>query len=97
VIFSKPEAKMAATIQIHPIVVFSKGRHRVVISGISPTDHDCIVGELFTRTDGPIPAFWDLAGYRRGGRGGEEPSNLDMGLDELQALSKLAIQLGAKR
>ncbi len=83
-----------ATIQIHPIEVYSNGRHRVVITGISPTDYDCIVGELYTKMDGPVHAVWDLSGLMRGG---QDAFNLNMGDEELQGIANLALQLGAKR
>ncbi len=82
-----------ATLKIHPIEIYSKGRNRVLITGISPTDHDCIVGEMWTKLEGPIPSVWNLSGLRRGGT---HESNIDMSSEELKDLSKLAVQLGAR-
>jgi hypothetical protein len=83
-----------ATLKIHPIEVYSKGRYRVLITGISPLDDNCFVGEMWNGLDGPIASAWDINGFRRGGPG---DSNLDMSLDELKELSELATQLGAIR
>jgi hypothetical protein len=83
-----------ATLKIHPIEVYSKGRHRVVISGISPLDENCFVGDMWNGLDGPIPSVWDIDGVRRGG---SREHDLDMDLDELKELSELTTQLGAMR
>ena len=83
-----------ATLKIEPLIVQSRGHNRVVITGVSPTDHDCIVGEYWTKTEGPIPGQWDLSGYLRGGT---EPLNLDMGDNDVAGVAGLAAQLGAKR
>ena len=85
-----------ATLKIEPIQVVSRDHNRVVITGISPTDHDCIVRQYWTgagmSADGPHNGLWNLFGIRRGGTPGE---NLDMSGVDLAELAKLARKLGA--
>jgi hypothetical protein len=83
-----------ATLKIEPLSVESRGKHRVIITGISPTDHDCLVGQYWIGNDGPHSARWDLSGYMRGG---SDARNLDMRDDSLAELTNLVIQLGGKR
>lgn len=82
-----------ATIKIKPIEVQSRGGYPVVITGISPTHHDCISGTIETPGAGTIDGQWDLSGYLRGGT---DPCNLDTSLEELADLFQLSRQLGAK-
>jgi hypothetical protein len=83
-----------ATLKIQPIEVYSKGRYRVLITGIRPLDENCFIGEMWNGLDGPNPSVWDLNGFRLGGAG---DSSLDMETDELRELAELAVHLGAMR
>jgi hypothetical protein len=83
-----------ATLKIEPIVVESIGKNRVVITGISPTDDDCLIGEYWSRRDGgPNSAMWDLSGLMRGGT---DALNLDMRDVSLTELANLVVQLRGK-
>jgi hypothetical protein len=83
-----------ATLKIQPIEVHSKGRNRVLITGITPLDDNCFAGDVWNGLDGPIPSVWDMNGVRRGG---QREYDLDMDLEELKELAELAVQLGAMR
>jgi hypothetical protein len=83
-----------ATLKIQPVEVYSRGRYRVLITGIRPLDDNCFVGEMWNGLDGPNPSVWDMNGFRLGGAG---DSNLDMNSEELKELAELAVQLGAMR
>ena len=80
-----------ATLKIEPITLKSKIGNRVVITGIDPTDTDCIIGEYWSGHDGPHAGSWNLRGIRRGGN---EGSNLTV--DAIAEISKLARKLGAE-
>lgn len=82
-----------ATLKIEPIEVASRGKNRVVITGLDPTDHDCIVGQYWLGRDGPHNGSWNLSGLLRDG---DESRNLDMNEGSLSELAILARQLGAK-
>lgn len=81
-----------ATILIDPVKVKSRGGHSVTIKGISPTQHDCIDGEI-TGAAGTIKGSWNLSGIRRGGQDGE---NLDMNTPPMSDIRDLAKRLGAE-
>ena len=81
-----------ATIKIEPIVTKSSDNSRVVITGIAPTDHDCIVGQYWIKQDGPHDAIWNLSGIVRGG---PSSANLNAGNEELTEVAKLLRKLGA--
>ncbi len=82
-----------AILKIEPIKVATRGGLDALITGLEPTDHDCIVGEVFSRTDNLTNARWNLSGLHRGG---SDASNLDMREAQLQELATLAKRLGAK-
>lgn len=75
-----------ATLKIEPIETQSKGGHRVVLSGICPTEYSCIRGEL-TDSMGVWPRKWDVDG-----RVSNAPLDweLDMSSLELSELAELA-------
>jgi hypothetical protein len=81
-----------AVLTIHPIHVQSRGGYPVLINGLAPTDHDCIVGEIKTPA-GLTQARWNLNGIMRGG---SDNCNINMNMEELAELSQLVMQLGAK-
>lgn len=81
-----------AVIKIEPISVTSNGGYQVVLSGISPTYHDCIIGEIDTPGMGKVSGEWNLSGIMRGGT---SDCSLDMRVDELRELGDLARALGA--
>jgi hypothetical protein len=81
-------------VEIEPIHTKSKGGYDVVLTHISPADHDCLGGEINTPGSGLIVGQWNLAGYLRSGT---ETCNLDMRSGELPGLVELAKQLGATR
>lgn len=78
---------------IAPINVKSKGGYRVRITGLNPTDHDCIVGEI-TPPSGPIQARWNLSGLMRNG---SDECNLVMNSEELSDLKLTAEKLWADK
>ena len=82
-----------ATLKVVPIKVKSIDGNPVEITGISPTDHDCIAGTITLPGQGPKKAEWNLSGLMRDG---SDPCNLDMRSGELAELARLARQLGAK-
>ncbi len=80
-----------ATLLIQPIVVTTIGGMQARITGIDPTNHDCLEGGILpinplTRTQ------WNLNGIARDSH---DDCNLDMRADELSDLARLARQLGA--
>lgn len=79
-------------IQIDPISIRSAGGHAVTISGLRPTDHDCIIGSIVTPGTSLTKASWNLSGIMRGGT---DSCNLDMRAPTLTELSDLARRLGA--
>jgi len=81
-----------ATILIKPVSVTSKGGWPVTITGISPTDHDCIAGEVTTPGRGKIDGEWNLAGTLRDGT---HDGNLDINDPQIHEIEQLARQLGA--
>ncbi|MGB7097516.1 MAG: hypothetical protein WBD95_01945 [Xanthobacteraceae bacterium] len=84
-----------ATLKIEPITVQSQGNRPVVITGIRPTDPDCIVGQYWkNHVDGPYDAVWNLSDLMRDG---SDPLNLNMKNDELADLETLLINLGARK
>jgi hypothetical protein len=81
-----------ATIQIDTINTKSTGGYPVTISGLCPTDHDCIAGAIVTPGTSLTPARWNLSGIMRGGT---DKCNLNMSADEMHDLGELAKRLGA--
>ena len=81
-----------ATIQIDPIEVKSRGGHAVTITGLRPTDTDCLVGSIVTPGKNLSNEQWNLSGIMRGG---VDACNLDMSSAALEELARLARQLGA--
>ena len=81
-----------ATLLIKEIHVTSRGGYNVIITGVVPTDHDCIVGTIDTPGQGVISGCWNLSGYLRSGT---NSCNLDMNNSLLAELSDLLKQLGA--
>ena len=82
-----------ATLLIDQIKTKSYGGYDVVITGIDPLHHDCLIGTINTPGMGLIDGQWDLSGYLRSGT---ENTNLNMAADELQELIALAEHLSAK-
>lgn len=81
-----------AIIQIDPIPMQSKGGYPVTITGIDPTDQDCLAGGIVTKGQGLTAAKWNLSGIMRGGT---DNSNLNTQTDEFIDVSGLARKLGA--
>lgn len=79
-----------AVLSIHPIHTQSLQGYSVLINGLAPTDHDCIVGEI-TLPNGLKQAQWNLSGIMRGG---SDACNLRMKSDDLEELVGLARKLG---
>jgi len=82
-----------ATLLIAPIALVSIGGYAVQITGIEPTNHDCIVGTIQTPGMGLIQGRWNLGGFLRGGT---NQTNLDMRSNDMIDLRQLAISLGAQ-
>lgn len=81
-----------ATLKVEPVETQSKGGFPVTISGIAPTEHNCIVGEITTPGAGTKAQVWNLDGRA----GNSVPDcDLDMSDDELFKLAELARKLGA--
>jgi len=78
-------------LKIDPISTQSIGGYPVVIDGLDPSDHDCIVGEI-SLPIGKKRARWNLTGIMRGG---VHECNLPMKADDLDGLEALAKKLGA--
>lgn len=72
--------------------VQSTGGYPVTVSGIDPTDTDCICGRIDTPGTGPTDARWNLAGIMRGGT---DQCNLQMNSVDLAPVAALARKLGA--
>jgi hypothetical protein len=81
-----------ATILIQPVVTQSIGSFSVEITGIDPTSHDCLIGNITTPGQGVTEESWDLNGLMRGG---SAPLNLDIRSDDLAGVISLAKHLGA--
>ena len=82
-----------ATIIIDPIATYSKGSYSVTITGIDPTEHDCIKGTIVTPGAGIQQGEWNLAGTMRGGK---DNSNLDPRDEVTSNVIATAISLGSK-
>lgn len=82
-----------ATISLEPIPSNSRAGYPVLIRGVRPATHDCIIGEISTPGMGLVQAEWNLSGIMRGGT---DETNLDMHRDELDELVRLAKSLGAQ-
>ena len=80
-----------ATILIDPINIQSRGGFPVCITGIDPTDHDCIVGIVDPIGTPRMNARWNENGTMRGGT---DNSNLDMSADEMVDIVGLLQKLG---
>ncbi|MQT13122.1 hypothetical protein [Segnochrobactrum spirostomi] len=81
-----------ATLKIFPIEVTTQGGHSAVVNGIDPTNSDCLHGSI-NSAGGTIPVRWDLHGIARNQSPGV---NINMHIEELEALSELAKKLGAQ-
>ena len=81
-----------ATLKIDEIHTQSIGGWAVVLTGVAPTDGDCIIGSVDTPGLGKIHAVWDLHGTHRGG---VPDSNLNTSDEQVSDLIGLAKQLGA--
>jgi hypothetical protein len=82
-----------ATIQIEPIQTQSREGYKVTITGIDPTDRDCIVGEITTSAIGTKRQKWNLNGAATNS---PDSCNLNMyDNDDLIDLVELAKKLGA--
>lgn len=82
-----------ATLKIEPIPTTTSGNYRACITGIDPTDHDCIVGQYWVGKDGPHDGRWNLSGIMRGG---SDTTNFDPRKDEIRDAIDLARHLGAQ-
>ena len=80
-----------ATILIEPVSTTSKGGFPVTVTGIAPTDHDCIIGEINTPSAGKRRQVWDKNGRARDN---DESCNINMSDDELREIAALSDQLG---
>ena len=80
-------------ILIEPIKMKSLGGNPVSITGISPSDHDCIVGEIELLGGRSQRAKWNVNGTMRGGA---DSTNLDMCSEELADIGSLLQKLGHK-
>ena len=54
-----------AIIVIEPVAVTTKGGYSATITGIDPTDSDCLKGTVSGTALGTIAVRWDLAGFCR--------------------------------
>jgi hypothetical protein len=81
-----------ATLKIEPILTTSIGGWDVVLTGLDPTDHDFIVGNITTPALGAIPGKWDGAVFLRNGH---SDGNIRPNDAEIAELIALARQLGA--
>ena len=82
-----------ATLLIAPIEEKSVGGYPVIITGIAPTDHDCIVGKITTPGQQTTGARWNLSGIMRDGT---DLCNIDLNSDDLLQVANLAKKLGAE-
>lgn len=82
-----------ATIKVEPIQTHTRAGYPATITGISPTNHDCIVGEVTLPSIGLKRQVWDLNGTARDSVDG---CNLDMNEDELAEVADLAKHLGTR-
>jgi hypothetical protein len=89
----KYEGNIYATLKIEPIHLTSVGGFDVQITGLEPTDHDCLVGQLLPPRHPSLRARWNLGGVMRGGT---QDCNLDMRSNEMIELVQLARNLGAR-
>lgn len=79
--------------KISPIKGQSNGGYPVVITGIDPTDHDCIVGEITTPGKGTTKGRWNLGGTMRDG---VPECNIDTRQGALAGAAEEARRQGAK-
>jgi hypothetical protein len=86
------EVHEMATIPIEPINVKSGGGFDVRITGICPTDHNCLHGELSPPGIPLTRERWNMNGIMSGGTG---KCNLDMRSNEMIDLVETAKRLGA--
>jgi hypothetical protein len=82
-----------ATVIIEPIDTKSAAGWEVKITGIDPSNSDCIIGTINTPGKGPLRGNWNLYGLLRGGN---TDCNLDMRTNEMIDLVALARKLGAE-
>ncbi len=73
---------------IREIKTFTRDGLDVVVIGLDPSSHDCIVGRMLKSGENEVR--WDLSGRMRDG---DESANLDMNSDDLIDLESLARHL----
>ncbi|MGB8840939.1 MAG: hypothetical protein WCC64_07685 [Aliidongia sp.] len=79
-----------ATLLIAPIHMKSIGGYDVTITGIDPSNSDCLSGSITTPGWGCKDGCWDLSGLLRDG---DTSTNLDRRTNEMMQLRELARKL----
>lgn len=81
-----------ATVKISPITTQTTGGYKADITGIDPTDHDCLSGTIDTPGSSTIDAKWNLGGICRDN---DSSCNLDTHRSEVADAVETAKKLGA--
>lgn len=81
-----------AILNLEPVNTNTTGGFEAQISGIDPTDSDCLVGTVLTVGLGRKKVRWDLGGRCRDNH---DSLNLDMRNDKMLDLRETAKRLGA--
>lgn len=82
-----------AIITINPVTTKTTKGFAATVTGIDPTNCDCLIGEIVTPGKGLIEVRWSLGGICRDTH---ESCNLDMRENENSNLRDTALRLGAK-
>ena len=82
-----------AVLKIEPVTIQSVGGHQITLTGIDPTNSDCLHGSIQSGTQAPRNGRWDLGGRMRDA---SDDCNIDMRDDEISELAALARKLGAE-
>jgi hypothetical protein len=81
-----------ATVLIAPVTTQTSGGYPAEVTGIGPTDYDCLIGTIDTPGLGKIPARWNTVGICRG----QTPQcNLDVRTPIVADVVQTAKKLGA--
>jgi hypothetical protein len=81
-----------ATVLIAHVATQTTGGYPAQVTGIDPTDHDCLVGTIYTPGAGEVDARWNNVGICRGKTDG---CNLDVNTSDMTDVIKTAKKLGA--
>lgn len=84
--------KTMSIILIQPVVTTTSAGFNAIISGIAPSDHDCLVGSITTPGRGLIDVRWNLGGTCRDI---DDSCNLDMRKYESSDVHDTPERLGA--